>query len=960
MVLDVRATACETRAARPARPDQRSRRPGPGWPVAMLFVGYPLWWALGIPDVIGLIAAIAMVSALVRRPRLRVPAGFGILLLLLLCFLLSLLLVQVAVPLTRAGADGNRYLTASWRLLWYVKAIVLLLYLGNERERLSDTWICRTLGWMFVYITAGGLLGILRPSFEFHSLAERLLPHGLASTPFVYANIHPVAAERYADYLGGAFRTSAPFPYANIWGLNFACFLPFFVVGWLGRDAGSRRRVVGWTVLGASVLPIVLSLNRGLWVALAAAAVVVAIRAAIAGQLRVIASLAFGAVVVAAVLAASPLGASVSQRLSGHEPTSAHTRSQLASVTLTSVRHESPLLGFGATRDVQGNFVSIAGAATTTCRRCSPPALGTQGQLLLVTFTQGFLGAVLYFGFLLLQFARHMATPSKFATAGLAVLVGHFVTSPIYSADNLAILPIFAAVALLWRAGAAHEARTMAAGRIAAEEALFADYVAALRRHRVAATTVVLVGALIGIGVATSAGPVYRATQTIYAAGEPAYPSPRLTPLPTSLDTVARYAGSSDAVRAMQNTGVPGAQVEPSRLSVAAIPNSRVLQLTYAGTDADVARRFASAAARATLRLYGAQLEADERRIVVALQLRLAALDSASANVQAAAARAAQPGAVRQQAQALSIQQRDTGVQLTAVQRVSTDPGRLLGGPRVGVSRDRQLLDAANGLAVGLLGSAVLLFMLGGANPRTAAILRRRWRTVVLGGLACAALAVALAAPTAPNYTSRVELTLEPLPGAPLSPASRSSLQLAAAMNSEASWVHSAAVVRGVAHRLAIPVGAADAAIDCRVVSNARSLIVEYSAARPELARRGAAILAQEFLRARATAAESQLGAQSRLAAAELNLAARRLSRTPDLRAQVVAYASEVEVFRPRLGDLATTDTSAGHVLTRPSTPTSGRDERLIWWVVAGGLGGLLVRAAVVLRNARRAERANS
>jgi hypothetical protein len=419
----------------------------PGWPVVLLFVGYPLWWALGVTDLVGLVATVAMAGALARRPHTRVPRGFGVLLLFLVWVALSFALIQIAAPGAVATPDSKRYLTAAWRLLWYLEAVVLLLYLGNERERLRQAWICRTLGWMFVWAVAGGLLGVIAPSFQFRSLAERLLPHGLISTPFVYAKVHPVAAERFADFLGGAYRTSAPFPYSNIWGLNVACFLPFFVVGWLSRDAGRRRRLTGWLVLGASVVPIVLSLNRGLWLALAAIVALLAIRAAVAGQLRLVAVLAAGAVLAGTVLALSPLGALVEHRLSGTGLTSAQTRSHLVSVTLSSVRHESPVLGFGATRDLAGNFSSIAGGATSSCRRCSPPAIGTQGQLLLVTFTQGLVGAVLYFGFLLTQFLRGLRTPSRYATAGLAVLLAHLVTAGVYSADNVAILPIFAAVA---------------------------------------------------------------------------------------------------------------------------------------------------------------------------------------------------------------------------------------------------------------------------------------------------------------------------------------------------------------------------------------------------------------------------------------------------------------------------------------------------------------------------------
>ena len=503
----------------------------------MLFVGYPIWWVLGLTDLVTVVAAAAMFVTLLKRRVVRVPPAFGLLALFLVWVLLSFSTAQLAAPGAVTTTDVNRYLTAGWRLLWYLKAAIVLLYLGNERKRLSQLWICRTLGWMFVWIVAGGLLGVADPRFAFRSLAERVLPSGIAHTPFVYADIHPIGAELFSVFNGGAYRTSAPFAYANIWGLNFVCFLPFFVLGWLSTENPHKRRLSGAVLLAISVVPVVFSSNRAMWLALAVVALFVAVRSAVAGHYRLLGAFFAGAVVVGAVVALSPLGSEVSARLAGDGQTSSVTRTNLASIGVAGVEHESPLLGFGATRQVQGSFTSIAGGATATCPRCTPPSFGTQGQLLLVTFTQGLIGAVLYFGFVGWQFARHLAARAKYAVGGLAVLLAHLLTSTVYSADNLAILGIFAAIALIWRSRVADQLDDATGTAYAVDEPTLQDYVSVLAGHWKTVVALVVVGVLGGALVIAASLPSYVATVPVTFPVDPTYDA--MQPAASTIDTIA-------------------------------------------------------------------------------------------------------------------------------------------------------------------------------------------------------------------------------------------------------------------------------------------------------------------------------------------------------------------------------------------------------------------------------------
>ena len=99
-------------------------------------------------------------------------------------------------------------------------------------------------------------------------------------------------------------RPSAPFAYTNIWGLNFACFLPFFLLSWCGKDAGWRRPVALplWPLAHCHSVA-----DRGLWAALIVSTLFLAVRSAQAGKVKLLAGLLAGCLVVAGVVVATPL-----------------------------------------------------------------------------------------------------------------------------------------------------------------------------------------------------------------------------------------------------------------------------------------------------------------------------------------------------------------------------------------------------------------------------------------------------------------------------------------------------------------------------------------------------------------------------------------------------------------------------------------------------------------------------
>ena len=215
----------------------------PGWPLSVLFLGFPVWWAMGLSQVIFLLVALPMALELIRHSRISVPRGFGFWLLFLIWVVAGLLVLSAQAPGTVPGGGGPaRLFVYGYRFAWYLAITIVMLYVYNLDERsLPTRRVLRLLAYMFVVTSVFGVLATLAPHFEFRSLLELLLKYGfhrqLHTSGFVYSLIHPQLASS-SDFLGYTQpRPTAPFAYSNAWGNNLGLYLPFFVAAWLGRDA---------------------------------------------------------------------------------------------------------------------------------------------------------------------------------------------------------------------------------------------------------------------------------------------------------------------------------------------------------------------------------------------------------------------------------------------------------------------------------------------------------------------------------------------------------------------------------------------------------------------------------------------------------------------------------------------------------------------------------------------------
>jgi hypothetical protein len=426
--------------------------------------GYPVWWALGLGVLIFPVMAVVMGVQLAGRRsvkgvlrfgggRLRVPGEVGVWVLFLVVVVLGVAALGVDPVGTVRNSIGGRLPGVAFRVVEYGSLTVLLVYAASVCEKvLPQRRLVGLLAWLFVVTVGGGLLGTVAGRFQFSSPVELLLPAHLRHNSFVQSLVHPSAAQ-LMEVLGYASpRPAAPWGYTNTWGNNFALLVGWFVVaGLVWKPRGRHGRLVRLAAVGCLLLalvPAVYSLNRGLWIDLGLAAVYVAVRLALRGRLWAVGALAGTIVLVALLLAVTPLGGLVGSRLDHGR--SNNVRAYVTTKALDGV-WESPVIGLGTTRNTQGSDQSIAVGSTADCQRCGTHTIGGNGQLWQVLYLHGLLGASLYCGFFLLVLWRHRHDASPVGLAGGTAIVVSLASMLYYNSLVTPLAFTFLSCALLWR-----------------------------------------------------------------------------------------------------------------------------------------------------------------------------------------------------------------------------------------------------------------------------------------------------------------------------------------------------------------------------------------------------------------------------------------------------------------------------------------------------------------------------
>jgi hypothetical protein len=348
----------------------------PRWPLAAMFVLFPVWWALGVGEIAWIPLAAVMVLYMVRTGRYRVPRGYGLWLLFLLLMLLSVI-----------GIDApDRFVGFVYRVLSYLTVTVVFMYVYNARNTLTVRYVLGVLTLFWVYVVVGGYLGLLFPQFSFTTPFAYVVPEALKANEIIgEMTVRRLTSYNPDSWVPAEPRPTAPFLYANGWGNVYSMLLPI-VVAYAGMLRGWRL-VLLFIGIAASVVPAYLTLNRGMFVGIGVAVLYAGIRLAIAGQTRVLLSV----LAIAAVLIAGGVALDVGTRVEARIESSPSTEDRFQLYTETIERSlESPMFGYGAPRPS-----SVAGA----------PSVGTQGQVWMVMFSHGFPALVMFLGWLLWSFA---------------------------------------------------------------------------------------------------------------------------------------------------------------------------------------------------------------------------------------------------------------------------------------------------------------------------------------------------------------------------------------------------------------------------------------------------------------------------------------------------------------------------------------------------------------------------
>lgn len=359
------------RAARPLTVDAatRRRRLPEQWPLIFALAGYPLSWALGVGALIWPAFALPMAGRmLVSRKTIRAPRGFGLWLLFLVWVMASIVSLDSKFPIA-----------FMWRLSNYFSVTVFFLYVYNlPATQMSARRIVELLSNFWIMTVIGGWLGVLIPYGGFKSPMELVLG---GSDVFLKELTHPKFAQVQV-FLGYPLgRPAAPFVYTNTWGSVYALLIPFFFLAWL-QSPDAARRQKAYLILAASLVPVFVSLNRGLWLSLLVALGYGATRPGEIGRLAR-RSMAAMAVIGLLLVTLTPIKGLVEDRSENQHSNAGRTFLYEETIKLTAT---SPIIGYGGPRPYGGDKLI--------------PNLGTQGHLWLVMLSQGFVGLGLFLAFL--------------------------------------------------------------------------------------------------------------------------------------------------------------------------------------------------------------------------------------------------------------------------------------------------------------------------------------------------------------------------------------------------------------------------------------------------------------------------------------------------------------------------------------------------------------------------------
>lgn len=393
----------------------------PGWPVAVLMVGYPLWWALGLGQVMPMVVGLFMAAALVVRRRVLVVPGVLPWLAFCLWTIPCALMLDSVPRLAGYGLRTTQLIAVG----------VVLMYVVNTRKSYSVRRAVLGMTILWALVVLCGYAALMFPEARFTTptglflrfFRENLMENGLVRDTFL-----PRLAEVQQPWGAPApfNRPAAPFPYSNNWGAAIAMLTPIAIAA-LAVVRTWFTRVVILAVLLASLVPIGASSNRGMFLGLGVALGYAAIRIGLRGHWAPL----WGLVGVSSVIGLYYLygGGAEAIAMRTEYSSSTVTRSSLYMETFQRTL-DSPILGYGAPRPSEVAEISA----------------GTQGWIWMTMFSYGFVGLALFIWFLLGVVVRTWSAPGTVKVLMHSSLIAVCVMVAFYGL-HVALLVVLAVIA---------------------------------------------------------------------------------------------------------------------------------------------------------------------------------------------------------------------------------------------------------------------------------------------------------------------------------------------------------------------------------------------------------------------------------------------------------------------------------------------------------------------------------
>lgn len=312
--------------------------------IAGAFALLPLWWAIGVEQLVWAPVGIAAtIVVLASRRRIRMPAPL-------------LMLAIALVPIVASSAmieSTERIVTYARSVVGYVTFGAIAFAVANAADRRSRSdRLAIGIGIAIACDTSLGILaavGVMRPTFS-GPVMEALLPAGLAATDlgerFV---VRSLGTPAWFSLFGEYFRLSGLFLFATMHAAALAIAFPFLV--YLSRRAKGFERLAWTAILGVTLVNLALTTGRS-----AIAATLVGLAVFAARRLRsnlataiLLTTAALGGVATWAALPPDVASGAV-ERVLAARGSSTSDRLRIYDATLGELSRQ-PWIGFGTERD---------------------------------------------------------------------------------------------------------------------------------------------------------------------------------------------------------------------------------------------------------------------------------------------------------------------------------------------------------------------------------------------------------------------------------------------------------------------------------------------------------------------------------------------------------------------------------------------------------------------------------